>query len=173
VDHWFACNRDLTVFILTGSHLRMNLCPRSRLSCVSVLSYRHPALPLQHLPAMSKSGWGFAAQNALLAARSSGFFIARVAGRTDPAKPSQRCWVLIRFSISLPWAVPITFAPRSAMVRNYHGFQFRPISSITMTSGMAVSPLPQSSPDARFGRATCIRRALPPVPGANIPIAIS
>ena len=67
----------------------------------------------------------------------------------------------IRLSRLLPWAVPISCTPRSAIVRAAIASASVPISSITITSGMWFSTASIITRCCRSGALTCMRRALP------------
>ena len=66
-----------------------------------------------------------------------------------------------RFSSVLPCAVPINCTPRSAIVRAAAASNSRPISSITITSGLWFSTASIITSCCRAGVVTCIRRARP------------
>ena len=82
---------------------------------------------------------------------------------TDSMPPikSERVGLSMRFSRLLPWAVPISCTPRSAMVRAAMASSSRPISSMTITSGLWFSTASIITSCWRDGVATCIRRARP------------
>ncbi len=67
----------------------------------------------------------------------------------------------IRFSSVLPWAVPTSCTPRSAIVRAACASSSVPISSMTMTSGMWFSTASIITACCIAGVDTCMRRALP------------
>ena len=68
---------------------------------------------------------------------------------------------IIRFSSVLPWAVPISCTPRSAIVRAAIASSSVPISSMTITSGMWFSTASIMTACCAVGVGTCIRRARP------------
>ena len=78
-----------------------------------------------------------------------------------PPMRSQRVGFIIRFSSVLPWAVPISCTPRSAMVRAACASSSVPISSITITSGIWFSTASIITACCLVGVVTCIRRACP------------
>jgi len=82
---------------------------------------------------------------------------------TDSTPPtrSERVGLSSRFSSPLPCAVPINCTPRSAIVRAASASSSRPISSITITSGLWFSTASIMTSCCREGFGTCIRRACP------------
>ena len=78
-----------------------------------------------------------------------------------PPIRSLRVGFIIRFSRVLPWAVPTSCTPRSAMVRAAAASSSVPISSMTMTSGMWFSTASIITACCRAGVLTCMRRARP------------
>ena len=78
-----------------------------------------------------------------------------------PPIRSDRVGLSIRLSRLLPWAVPISWTPRSAIVRAACASSSVPISSMTMTWGMWFSTASIITSCCSDGVRTCIRRALP------------
>ncbi len=78
-----------------------------------------------------------------------------------PPIRSDRVGLSIRLSSVLPWAVPMSWTPRSAIVRAAWASSSVPISSMTMTWGMWFSTASIITSCCRAGVRTCIRRALP------------
>src|SRR6476469_351057 len=78
-----------------------------------------------------------------------------------PPLSSDRVGLSIRLSRLLPWAVPISWKPRSAIVRAAWASSSVPISSMTMTWGMWFSTASIITSCCSDGVRTCIRRALP------------
>ena len=84
-----------------------------------------------------------------------------------PPTRSDRVGLSIRLSSVLPWAVPTSCTPRSAMVRAAPASSSVPISSMTMTSGMWFSTASIITACWSVGVRTCIRRASP-MPGCGM-----
>ena len=78
-----------------------------------------------------------------------------------PPMRSDSVGLSIRLSRLLPWAVPISWTPRSAIVRAAGASSSVPISSMTMTWGMWFSTASIITSCCSDGVRTCIRRALP------------
>ena len=78
-----------------------------------------------------------------------------------PPIRSESVGFIIRFSSVLPWAVPTSCTPRSAMVRAAAASSSVPISSMTMTSGMWFSTASIMTACCVDGVGTCMRRARP------------
>ncbi len=78
-----------------------------------------------------------------------------------PPTRSESVGLSIRLSSALPCAVPISCTPRSAMVRAACASSSRPISSITITSGLWFSTASIITSCWRSGWLTCMRRARP------------
>ena len=78
-----------------------------------------------------------------------------------PPTRSARVGLSSMFSSELPCAVPISCTPRSAMVRAASASSCRPISSMTITSGLWFSTASIITSCCREGWATCMRRARP------------
>ncbi len=84
-----------------------------------------------------------------------------------PPMRSDRVGLTIRLSRLLPCAVPMSWTPRSAMVRAAAASSSVPISSMTMTSGMWFSTASIITACWWAGVRTCIRRARP-MPGCGM-----
>ena len=82
---------------------------------------------------------------------------------TDSMPPtrSDRVGLSNRFSRELPWAVPMSCTPRSAIVRAAAASSSRPISSITITSGLWFSTASIITSCCKAGVETCMRLARP------------
>ena len=78
-----------------------------------------------------------------------------------PPMRSESVGLSMRLSRLLPWAVPMSWTPRSAMVRAACASSSVPISSMTMTWGMWFSTASIITSCCIEGVRTCIRRALP------------
>ncbi len=78
-----------------------------------------------------------------------------------PPMRSESVGLSIRLSRLLPCAVPMSWTPRSAIVRAACASSSVPISSMTMTWGMWFSTASIITSCWRLGVRTCIRRALP------------
>ena len=78
-----------------------------------------------------------------------------------PPMRSDRVGLSMRLSRLLPWAVPMSWTPRSAIVRAAWASSSVPISSMTMTWGMWFSTASIITSCWSDGVRTCIRRALP------------
>ena len=84
-----------------------------------------------------------------------------------PPTRSERVGLSMRLSSVLPWAVPTSWTPRSAIVRAASASSSVPISSMTMTSGMWFSTASIITACCSVGVRTCIRRASP-MPGCGM-----
>ena len=78
-----------------------------------------------------------------------------------PPMRSDSVGLSMRLSRLLPWAVPMSWTPRSAIVRAAWASSSVPISSMTMTWGMWFSTASIMTSCCIEGVRTCIRRALP------------
>ena len=84
-----------------------------------------------------------------------------------PPTRSARVGFASRFSSALPWAVAISWTPRSAIVRAASASAWVPISSMTTTSGMWFSTASIMIACCSAGEGTCMRRARP-MPGCGM-----